>query len=474
MWQKNFLEVFDFLSKVKLMKISPIYSNFISVQASKQDSSNFENPAFVYNKIFSFKGSQLKPLTDDDYNNAKNNLDKNVQKIRKEEQVRSYEKILLNDLDLDKINGLQKDIKVFEGLTMKEIAFVLHDTSLLLNRGCHNHCAHCAFSATPITNKTYDRMSYEDFKLFVDGVKELQDRAGDEINVMPEIHTFYDSDCIDIEIKDKDGKVYDYIDCVDYMQQKGFPEVLLDTSGWNPNSTKLQKRAEKFIDYVVNMPDSKAVKMNLSLNPYHILVTESMKAKENGDEEKAEFLENKYVERMANALFTYTPLLDSNVDFEIISRAIDNYNCVNSCNFDKLIDLQKKISIKLKSLYVDDLNTKKKYVKSERDISYFINKYSRIMYESVLDGYPEVIPMGRAKNLFKYPKFTFKQNYNFFNLLLEEKDIEDMSRVINPNGSVLLNRNDICAHTSVQLNFENKDKEVRPLAYEKKDFVYIV
>ena len=49
-----------------------------------------------------------------------------------------------------------------------------------------------------------------------------------------------------------------------------------------------------------------------------------------------------------------------------------------------------------------------------------------------------------------------------------------MSRIINPNGSVLLNRNDICAHTSVQLNFENKDKEVRPLAYEKKDFVYIV
>lgn len=457
------------------MKISSIYSNSINFnkQNSFNNSVNFNN-SFVYNSMFSFKGSQVKPLTDDDYDKAKNNLDKNVKKIREEGKVRSYERILLNDLDLDKINGLQKDIKVFEGLTMKEIAFVLHDTSLLLNRGCHNHCAHCAFSAQPISSKTYDRMSYEDFKLFVDGVKELQDRAGSEVSVLPKILPFCDSDCIDIEIKDKDGKVYDYIDCVDYMQKNGFPDVLLDTSGWNPNSEKLQKRAEKFIDYVINMPDSKAVKMNLSLNPYHILITESMKAKENGDEDKAKFLENKYVERMANALFTYSPLLKSDVDFEVISRAIDNFNCVNSCNFDKLIDLHRKISVKLKELYNDDLNNEKKYVKSENDLSFFMNKYAHIMYDSILDGYPEVIPMGRAHGLFIRPKFTFKQNSNFFNYLLDEREIGDMSRIINPNGSVLLNRNDICAHTSVQLNFENKDKEVRPLAYEKKDFVYIV
>ena len=457
------------------MKISSIYSNSINFnkQNSFNNSVNFNN-SFVYNSMFSFKGSQVKPLTDDDYHKAKNNLDKNVQKIRKEGSVPSSEKILLQDLDLEKINGLQKDIKVFDGLTMKEIAFVLTDTSLLLNRGCYNNCAHCAFSATPISNKTYDRMSYEDFKLFVDGVKELKDRLGDEINVMSNIHTFYDSDCIDIEIKDKQGNVYDYIDCVDYMHKKGFPFVLLDTSGWNPNSEKLQKRAEKFIDYVVNMKDPKSVKMNLSLNPYHILITESMNAKENGNDNKAEFLENKYVDRMANALFVYTPLLKSNVDFEIISRAVDNSNSVNRCNFDKLIDLQKKILIKLNSLYDDDLNAERKYIKSEHDISYFMNKYLHIMYESVLDGYTEVIPMGRAKNLFKYPKFTFNQNYNFFNFLLEENEIDDMSRVINPNGSILLNRNDLCAHTNIQLNFENKDKQVKPLGYEKPDFVYIV
>lgn len=453
------------------MKISTVFSNNIYNQRYNNNLNNFDK-SFVYNRMFSFRGSQTKPLTDEDFLKAQKRLPKIIQDAKK--KLPDDYVLNLDDLDLKKINGLQKDIKVFDGLTMQEIAFVLTNTALLLNRGCSNLCSHCGVMATPITSQTYDRMSFEDFKSFVDGVSELQKRCGSDVSVLPGIQPFFDSDCINIEIKDKNNKTYDYIDCVDYMFKNGFPEMLLDTSGWNPRSEKMQKRAEKFVDYLLKMDNPSKIDINISINPYHIYVTEAVKARVNGDFDRATELENKYAERIANVLFTFTPLLNKGFDIEILSRAIPKENCINDCNFNKLLELELKIISHLNEMYACDLQTDKKVIKSSEDFMINSLNFAHLMKESLEEGRNTVIPMGRARSLIINPQFTFRQNKDFFDLLLKQRDLSDISRAINPNGSVVLNRNDLSAKTSVQLNFENKDKNVKKLCVEKENFVYKV
>ena len=447
------------------MKISPIYSNFLNINPSEQNGTIIKNSAFVYNSMFSFKGSQVKPLTDKDYNKAVSNLES----VKKEARARVvHSSLSLRDLDADKINGLQKGIQVFDGLTMREIAFIMRNPSLLLNRGCANNCVHCFAMATPFSKQTYDKMSFEDFKSYVDGISELQKRLGDDVKLCSPPELFLDSDCIDIEIQDKDGNIYDYVDCRDYMKKQGFAYCLFDTSGWKPTSEKLQKRAEKLVEYVIDEKkknnkffDDENLHVNLSVNPYHILYAKAVEEKLNNNPEKAEKLENLYVDRIANAMLTFSPLIREKCTFHILVRAaIDSH--LKDKNFGRLAckDLSEKILKRLEDLYNDDLQNEKKYVKDERESKIFLS-----FYENALLYTQMVSPYGRAANLFKdisseIPKSAFLRE------ITDSKIYTTFNYSINPNGSVVMSRKDISAKTNLSLNFENKNKPVKPLANE--------
>ena len=74
-----------------------------------------------------------------------------------EEKIRKYMKkirlkhtrrgVTYKNIDLyntKKLEGIQKDIDVFKGLSMEQIKFISkHSTEFVLQRGCHNMCAHC-------------------------------------------------------------------------------------------------------------------------------------------------------------------------------------------------------------------------------------------------------------------------------------------------------------------------------------------
>ena len=461
------MQVSALSSNINYLKYKNLYQSPDNAEVKKEVTSNFIS---IYdNKFLSFKGSQLTPLTDLEYETAKKNLQSEIENA--ERKVGKHRWITLDDLNLDKINGIQKDIKVFEGLTMKEIAFILKSPTLLMNRCCPNRCAHCAYMATPYSDKTLDRMSINDFKSILSGISELKERFGPNISVCSSIGTFLDSDSMSIELTGDDGEVYDYIDCLDMIHDAGLMSPLFDTSGWNPQSEKLQKRAEKFVNYVMNPENKSKVRaVYISLNPYHSINAEAMDAKSHLHFIRGAKLENQYIERMANVLFTFSPIIDTNHAFGFLTRQIHRGEKGISTS---IYSIQSKILKKLMATYKADLSGEQKVVKSQNDIDRYYKFYSSAI--TGCDEYSSGIrPLGRGEELFKKPESTSAQRTEVVLNNLETNNLGFCNTVINPNGSVLFCQEDIAVKTDLQLNFENKDKQVKPFAHQVAGYVYQV
>lgn len=57
-------------------------------------------------------------------------------------------KVDISGIDLDKCEEFQSGIKVFDGLSMKQIVFALDNLyTIMAKRGCNNHCISCFASA---------------------------------------------------------------------------------------------------------------------------------------------------------------------------------------------------------------------------------------------------------------------------------------------------------------------------------------
>lgn len=419
----------------------------------------------------SFKNAQKEMLTDIDYKNAQQNLRSVIKKAKKEHCKTSLE---LYMLDTSKINGLQKDIKVFEGLTMKEIAFVLTNPNLLLNRGCSNNCVHCGYMALPKDRHYLNRLSYEDFKLFLEGVKELDNRLGSDVSACTSIRTFGDSDCMEIELTDAAGKNYDYTDCLEEISNSGFDGPLFDTCGWAQNSEKMQKRAEKFVEYIIKPENqNKVSSINISLNPFHSIVAKSTENAMKAKLFKAHDLLKKYIDRMANVLYTFTPILDTNIRFHFLARTLSSKQTNTLFNDKTLAKLQASTLKRLKKMYLEDLNSDKKCVKSMDDIDRYMRLYSGLIKGADTYQGDEIVPWGRAENLFKKPVSTFDKRKEITENKLKYNEYRGMEQIINPNGRVSLLNKDITVPTDITLNFQNKEKETRVFAHQISDLEYI-
>ena len=140
--------------------------------------------------------------------NAQNYL--NTQKANL--NSKNIKNIDISCFDLEKLEGIQSGIKIFDGLNMKEIAFIT--TNLLeiaVNRGCYNNCAHCYAEGLPPlkeTEKQTSKMGWENFKSLCNGFKELNNRLGFNIfNPDSYMTAFHDADCSQIYLEDKDGNI---------------------------------------------------------------------------------------------------------------------------------------------------------------------------------------------------------------------------------------------------------------------------
>ena len=238
------------------------------------------------------------------------------------EQASSY--------NLDFLEGIQDGIKVFDGLSLKDISFIgenLH--TIATKQGCYSRCIHCyAQAQKPLeskkNNNIVNTILFEDLKALVHGFRILEKRTGLSFTSAKIQDNYkalvYDADCIDIAINDLKGNVYEFPELANMIYKTLHQKCIFDTSGWNPRNTRLQQRAERIAEYYSKNKDS-LYQFNISINPFHSIYIKSLEMKKSGKPETAKKLYDCYIERISNAIFTFIPVC-KNYNSELIIRAI--------------------------------------------------------------------------------------------------------------------------------------------------------
>lgn len=401
------------------------------------------------------------------------------------EKTNQQDNFLLRHYSMEFIDGLQYGIKVFKGLSMKEIQYLSENLHVIaVKRGCKNMCAHCYADAKPQNRE----MSWEDFTAITRGFKTLRKRfegldiygknnpvtRDDLLSQTTEL--FYDADCMDLAIKDKKGRVYDFTELSTELYDSLGRRTAFDTSGWNRNNPKMQARAEKYAEYFSSPENMEKLNaFNVSFNVFNASYVASRKALKNGDFDKAKRLRARYVDNMANTLFTFTPLID-NPKFHILARSFDfKAKNANGFNPKNLRNLAQDIIERVAELYHQDLNGSRKYIKSQNMMD---EKMANLILKmNHLDT--ELNSSGRMKKFME--EFGIKAN------LLEYDDgmkkvIEDlkktgryhryiMQRMIDADGKVYHMNYARFIPTEIQLNIPNKNIPSPKLANLQEDFV---
>lgn len=416
----------------------------------------------------------------------------NAQKYANRQRFLSFFKHKnLPDYDLNKLEGIQEGIKIFEGLSMKEIAFMLQDLhGIAVKRGCSNQCLHCYAGAKP-SGKDKDnyitRMPFETFCDITDGIKQLKERIG--INPLthkgdPYTDIYYDADCMEISLFDKQGKEHDYMELIDRMYSATETPSIFDTAGWNPKSKKMQERAEKYVKYMLDLENQKKFyQINLSFSPFNAIYARAIELGYNPENysplipiedstkpmSKGEKLYRIYIDRMANALYTFTPLLGEK-NFSIISRPVEN-NEKNMQNF-TVNDYEKIKQHVLENLYLRyllDFQSEQKFVKSKEHAVIILDRYDELL--SKIDT--KLIPSGRFKELYlkRNPNVTedeFNSKYkyvgefnNYFKSLKNGEKLKNLKirylKIIDADGKLYLYDTLRLIPTDIQLNISTKD-----------------
>lgn len=469
------------------MKISSVqnYSN-ISFSPKTQKAQTFQqNPVVQHNFAPSFSGGFPLNVHSPKYFAAKTYLCMAKQ---------AYKKVKTLDLymfDLNKLDGIQEGINVFKGLNMKEIAFVADTVAeITVNRGCRNICAHCYASAkAPIkeTANQINKMSWNDFTSLTDGFEELNKRVGFPVVVQKKNKhamaiPFHDADCSSIILKDNEGKEHDFIDIAERLDKAFHLPVLFDTAGWNIQDVKAQKRMEKYVEYYSKPENFKKLEgFNLSVNPFHAMYAKSLELKQNRKPELAEKLYDLYTTRMANVLFTLTPL-QKNPNFEFIARSAANDSKVPKGFKEKdLRVLYMDILEKVNNLYKKDMKSAQKVVKNEDEaFEYFNNYYKRLENISPTIGMSARAEKFVDKNdeIAKFGERRKQQNIKDIQSLKRIKDLRKLNKdmnnhfygIIDANGDYYLTTFRTSFPTEIKFNFENKGKTTAPIApYLQKD-----
>jgi hypothetical protein len=383
---------------------------------------------------------------------------------------------------LNALEGIQKDIKGFEGLSLKQIAFAAKDMQVLTaKQGCYNNCVHCYPAARkPVKQKGgfVNSILFEDLKTYTDSYIELKNRTG--INFfqtadkkqVPYQSLFYDADAIDIAVNDLNGNIHDFPELNKMLYKATGKKGVFDTSGWNPKSRVHQERAQKIVEYYKNPKHADELyQFNLSVNPFYSIYAKSVELKEKGYDKLSEKLYKIYVDRISDALFTFIPLMN-NSNFSVILRAFKN-DVPNMKNFNedaisKLVDdILSSFYDKCKS---DMLNNKQVITSSDNlgDVMNLAVKNLKYISTNIISG-------EKIKHLFfkRNPDKSDFEFYKFFSTPLTlsecfdrlkkwnnyEKAAVNYQKIIDSTGKVYLSDNYRIIPTDIQFNFVNKEKK---------------
>ncbi len=409
--------------------------------------------------------------------------------------------ISIEKYNLEKLEGIQNGIKIFEGLNMKEITYLFNNlNAVAVKRGCSNQCLHCYAGAMPSGkehNNHINKMPYETFTELTSGIKELRKRLGINLsshNTGLYTNLYYDADCMEIVLFDKNGKEHDFIELMDKYYEVSNNKSIFDTSGWNHKNPKMQARAEKYVKYLLDLENQeKFYQINLSMSPFHSIYAKALELgynpenystqKESSDNKnKGEKLYKTYIDRMANMLYTFTPMVDE-PNFSIISRPADNSE-KNMKNFTKA-DYQlikKHVLDALSQRYYTDLKTERKYIHHKSQIQHLLMQYSKLMSDYDTD----LIYSGRYKELYlkRNPDLSEADIENRFkNILLSKQNLDNLQKeqnlnssevnylkIIDTNGKLYLFDDYRLIPTEIGLNLSTKDKITPELCPKPEDF----
>lgn len=390
----------------------------------------------------------------------------------------------LRDLSMEALEGLQYGIKVFKGLTMKDIQYLSENLHVIaVNRGCTNMCAHCYADAKPSKRA----MSWEDFTSITDGFKTIRERlcglplygetmtSGADTMLYRSTELFYDADCMTLELKDKDGNVHDFTEMVDELYSMGRKSVF-DTSGWNPSNEKLQKRAEKYVEFF-SKPENmeKLNQFNVSFNVFNASYVAAVKALQAGDRDKYNLLRQKYVDRIANAIFTFTPIFLKQDKLGIITRAFgQNAKNAKHFNIDAMASLINDVQEKLNNLYYKDMFGEQKFVKNEAEIEACM--FAIIPQFMTIDT--GLNSVGRMQDFMKAFKIKAPMQDHSDSKKIMIEDLKENGRYHRYLAHKLIDADGKVYHmdyarffpTEIQLNLDNKS-QTPPLANLNSDFV---
>ena len=103
-----------------------------------------------------------------------------------------------------------------------------------------------------------------------------------------------------------------------------------------------------------------------------------------------------------------------------------------------------------------------------------MEKYLRYIKSDIrgTEEISEIEPLGRAESLYKNKELDLSFRVGDAIRKAENTDMFGFITAINPNGSVILIKDDISLTTDVELNFENKGKQVKPFAHQVTGYTY--
>ncbi|MBQ1611842.1 MAG: hypothetical protein II085_00025 [Alphaproteobacteria bacterium] len=247
-------------------------------------------------------------------------------------------------------------------------------------------------------------------------------------------------------------------------------KILFDTAGWNLNDKNTQKRMEDLVQKVVSTNDYDFIKFYISVNPFHSIYNKSVELFEQKDYENAKRLREIYTDRMANVIFTFSPLIgktnsaDKTPQLEFLFRALFNETELEGYQRWNLEMLRNEIYDKLEKLYLDDLKSgNPKVVKSEEQLK----EYQDYFDENFLYKHIDLVNICNEKLINKLKlndvsageqeiaeKYTFKSaNVG--------KDFQYGK--IDLNGKFYMTNYIETYPTDIVLNYENKEKQTAPI-----------
>lgn len=409
----------------------------------------FNNSPLTANKPFCGRYAEQKP----------DSFERNPKELTRYDLANEYlrEKLpeiknpSLSKLNIERLNGIQDGIEVFEGLSMAEIEFISSNLKrVLLSRGCRNNCDHCMVSAQipPPSRKenTIHTIMWDDYLKLTDGYKELNNRLGfNAVSNIDYMVLIDDADPISLKSYDKNGKPHNIAEAIEIAHDTFNQKILFDTAGWYKIDKWSKRAAEDLVDYAKDNPET-FYQFNISINPFVNIMKKSLELGNRGCPESEAKLRNIYTERMADVLMTFSPL----------QRVFEDAGC-------------KDIGVLLR--YAPDEDNNKGYTREDLEILYdeimekYEQKFRELPPEEQEELLPALIHFRKAKDENSSQIFNMGRGEKYYEKhysveLPTKKDLLDRGKkYIDINGQIVVTTNGLDkASTDIQLNYDNRNK----------------